>query len=206
MSTIPVQLVRTRSRELVDALLHLDLHPSKLLETETEWGPIRREAGRRLIRSGQPPEKIPRHFHWDWTKKSLKLTLLAYRCFGIECEGSMQGLIMMDLVSKTARLAPDAGKPLVYVDYLESAPWNVSALTDEPKFSTVGFVLMRAAIQLSIDEGFHGRVGLHSLPQSESFYRDKCFMQFSEMDPSYENLAYFELTRDLSEKFVRYNI
>lgn len=30
-------------------------------------------------------------------------------------------------------------------------------------------VLMRAAVQLSYDEGFHGRVGLHALPQAEEF-------------------------------------
>jgi hypothetical protein len=61
---------------------------------------------------------------------------------------------------------------------------------------------MRAAIQLSIDEGFHGRVGLHSLPQSEPFYRDKCLMQFCGHDPHYQDLSYYELTRELAQKLI----
>jgi hypothetical protein len=178
------------------------LHPNKLFDTETEWGPIRLAAVKRLVDAGLPPEKIPRHWHWNWDAKSSKLSLLAYRCFGIECEGKMQGLMMMDTASKFARLPPDKGKPLVYVDYLESAPWNVKPLADEPLFSGTGVVLMRAAIQLSIDEGFHGRVGLHSLAQAEEFYRDKCGMQFCANDPRYQDLPYYELTRELSAHFI----
>jgi hypothetical protein len=58
----------------------------------------------------------------------------------------------------------------LYIDFLENAPWNVRPLTDEPLFGGVGMVLMRAAVTLSVDEGFHGRVGLHSLRQAEEFY------------------------------------
>jgi hypothetical protein len=122
MSAIPVQLVRAKSRELVEATLHLDLQPTKLAETEKEWGPIRREAARRLLEAGRPPEEIPHHWHWDWEAKSEKLKLLAYRCFGIECDGKMQGLMLTLAVGKVAKLPPDVGKPLVYVDYLEAAP------------------------------------------------------------------------------------
>ena len=205
MSSIPVKLVRAKTREIIDATLHLDLHPTKLVETEVEWGPIRRDAVRNLVKAGHPPDKIPRHFHWDWGAKSQKLALLAIRCFGIESEGKMQGLMMLDTASKTSKVPPDQGKPVVYVDYLESAPWNVRPLVDEPLFSGTGVVLMRAAIQFSIDEGFHGRVSLHALPQSEAFYRDKCMMQFCGNDPNYQNLPYYELTRDLSAKFVQNN-
>ena len=36
MSLIPVQRVRVKTRELVEATLHLDLHPNKLMDTEAE--------------------------------------------------------------------------------------------------------------------------------------------------------------------------
>ena len=173
-----------------------------LLQPEAEWGPVRREAARRLIQEGHDPADLPKHFHWDWQLKSQNLSLLAYKCFGIGCEGKMQGLLMVKLAGRNATLAPDVGKPLVYVDFLESAPWNVVPLVKEPLFVGVGMVLMRVAVQLSLDEGFHGRVGLHALPQSESFYRDKCGMHGCGVDPHYQDLPYYELTRDRAQKFI----
>jgi len=54
--------------------------------------------------------------------------------------------------------------------------------------------MMQAAARLSGDEGFSGRVGLHSLPQSRPFYTSVCEMQALGPDPSYHHLEYFELT------------
>jgi predicted XRE-type DNA-binding protein len=93
MSATTVQVVRFDSKELVDAELHTDVGPGVLAITEAEWGPARRQAGRRLLQSGMAPGDIPKHFHWDWITKSQNLLLLAYRCFGIKCEGKMQGLL-----------------------------------------------------------------------------------------------------------------
>jgi hypothetical protein len=53
---------------------------------------------------------------------------------------------------------------------------------------------MQAAARLSGDEGFAGRVALHSLPQSKPFYTAGCEMQALGADPNYHNLEYFELT------------
>ena len=131
MSAIPIKIVRFQPREAVDANLLTDLSPSILIETEKEWGPIRRAAGHRLHRAGRFQE-LPEHFGWDWGKKSQNLQLLAYRCFGIECAQKMQGLLMVKVAGKYAQLDPDKGKELVYVDYLEAAPWNVVPLVDEP--------------------------------------------------------------------------
>ncbi len=109
---------------------------------------------------------------------------------------------MVLTAGKQAQLAPDAGKPLVYIDYLESAPWNVIPFVDVPIYRGIGMVLMRTAVQLSIDEGFHGRVALHALPQSEAFYRDQCGMQGCGNDPYYQNLPYYEMTRELAQQFM----
>ena len=109
---------------------------------------------------------------------------------------------MVMVAGKEARLAPDAGKPLVYVDYVESAPWNVIPLVEEPLYSGIGVVLMRTAVQLSYDEGFHGRVGLHALDQAEKFYQQKCGMQGCGFDPDYHNLPYYEMTRDIAARFT----
>jgi hypothetical protein len=190
MSTTTVQIIRPHTKEFVDAELHTDVSASLLAETEKQWGPIRKDLTRKLVAGGHPPALIPRHWHWDWGAKSQNLALLAYRCFGLRCEGEMQGLMMVKVAGRNATLPPDAGKPLVYIDYLESAPWNVVPLVPKPRFSGIGVVLMRVAVQLSNDEGFHGRIGLHALPQSESFYRDKCGMLACGADPHYQNLPY----------------
>ena len=156
---------------------------------------------RKILQAGRTNE-VPGHWHWDWGEKSKKLELLAYQCFGIECAEKMQGLIMVMVAGKEARLAPDAGKPLVYVDYLESAPWNVIPLVAEPQYAGVGMVLMRTAVQLSYDEGFRGRVGLHALDQAEEFYRRKCSMQACGPDPGYHDLPYYEMTREIAARFT----
>src|SRR5207244_10942930 len=115
MSTGPIQIVRRQDKALVDAVLHTELVPKVLVETEKESGPIRRKAARKLKNAGRIKE-VPQHFHWDWERKSQKLQLLAYRCCGIECAGKIQGLLMVIVAGKQARLDPDAGKPLVYID------------------------------------------------------------------------------------------
>lgn len=201
MSTIPVQIIRRQDRTLVDAILHTDLLPTVLVKAEKEWGPIRLEVFERLHNEGKY-EAIPQHFHWDWGKKSKNLDVLACRCFGIEYGSKIQGLLMVKLAGKVATLEPDQGKPLVYVDYLEVAPWNLYAMVSQPLYGGIGLLLMRAAIQLSYDEGFHGRVGLHALPQAEGFYQDTCRMHSCGLDESYENLAYYEMTRDLAASFT----
>ncbi len=201
MSTIPVQIVRRQDRALVDAVLHTQLLPTVLVEAEKEWGPIRLEAFKKLYRAGKDRE-IPQHFHWNWGAKSRNLQFLAYRCLGIECTGKWQGLLMVKLSGQVARLDPDKGKDLVYIDYLESAPWNLHEMVDTPLYSGLGSLLMRTAVQISYDEGFHGRIGLHALHQAEDFYRDVCGMQGCGADASYQDLPYYEMTRDLAASFT----
>ena len=57
-------------------------------------------------------------------------------------------------------------------------------------------------MRASVDEGFHGRVGLHSLPQAEEFYEQKCGMTRIGVDPDYESLSYFELTQERAAEIL----
>jgi hypothetical protein len=202
MSTVPVQIVNQQTKSLVDAVLHNEIDAAKLVDVEATWGPVRIAGVRRVIASGASPGAYPEHWHWNWAAKGDRLKLLAYRCLGIECEGEMQGLVMLKTAGVVARLPPDAGKPLVYVDYIEVAPWNLRALADAPRFGAVGVRLIEAAVRVSLDEGFHGRVGLHSLPQSEGFYRDTCLMTCHGPDAGYQDLPYYELTREKAAEFL----
>jgi hypothetical protein len=103
-----------------------------------------------------------------------------------------------------ARLAPDRGKPLVYLDFIEVAPWNwvIPEIGRGGRFRAVGSTLFWRAVKQSEEEGFHGRVGLHALPQAESFYEQHCGMTPVERDPSKQNLLYFELTREQAKRHL----
>ncbi len=171
-----------------------------LLETaELAWASLRIEGAKRLKAAGGD---VPQHWHWDWRRKSSKIDLLAYRCFGIECGGEMQGLMLVNTTNCVSRLAGTRGKPLVYVDYIETAPWNLKEFTTQPRYGGVGVRLIEAAVRFSLDEGFGGRVGLHSLPQSEPFYENVCAMTRGEIDQQYEKLRWFELTAINVKKFL----
>lgn len=172
------------SADLYDSILpkHLDDH-------EQHWKPF-------------SASKVTQHTHWDWRKKLAYYSQLAYQSFAIECMGMTQGLMIVNTMQR-ARISSQANQHLVYVEYLESAPWNRGAT---PKLKGIGTVMMAAAIQLSIDEGYRGRIGLHSLPQADSFYRDRCRMTDLGPDKSYHPripLRYFEMTEAQAANYLK---
>lgn len=188
---------------VVAATIHAELTPQELLTAETAWKPVRDAAIALMRAAGVPLNQLPEHHHWDWAAKASQLKYLTCRAFGIECGGDYQGLMMVDLSRAYARLLPDSGKPLVYVDFLETAPWNSKLFTVTPKYAGIGSALLRIAVQTSIDEGFRGRIGLHSLPQSVDFYMTRCGMINCGSDPTYYNLPYLEMNQQLAEAFLR---
>jgi hypothetical protein len=113
----------------------------------------------------------------------------------------------LDIATRSGRLQSQKGKPVVYIDYLETAPWNVKflmkALGRKTRFSSVGTRLVEAAIRKSLEEGFKGRVALHSLPGAERFYLDVCGMTAFERDPAKQNLLWCEFTPEQAESFIR---
>jgi len=118
------------------------------------------------------------------------------------CQGRTQGLMIVDSLSRCKHETQKA-KPLIYIDYLENAPWNRKELDcDQARITGVGQLLIRAAIELSINEGFAGRIGLHSLPQADSFYAKTCGMTDLGVDSSKEGLKYFETTPEQSKAFI----
>ena len=79
---------------------------------------------RELIDHDIPFADWPESLHWNWSEKAYELKLLAASGFGILCEKEWQGVMLTKTAPYSARLPEDKGKPLVYVDYLETAPWN----------------------------------------------------------------------------------
>ena len=109
---------------------------------------------------------------------------------------------MISTIGWRGRIDIQTGKPVLYIEYIESAPWNLAGLVETPRFSGVGVALMQTAIQVSADEGFAGRMALHSLPQSQRFYQR--YMHNLGIDVSHgEKLCYFEMTEDQANEFVK---
>jgi len=199
-----ITIIDRRTNAMVNSVLHKELDELELIDVEIVWSPERLRGLRQLRQQGTPTSQLPQHVHWNWAVKALQYShLLAYRSFGIEADGRMQGLMMVCLTGKRARLDPDKGKPLVYVDFLETAPWNAKEYTASPLYKGVGVRLMQAAARLSGDEGFSGRVGLHSLPQSTPFYTAACAMEALGPDAAYHHLNYFELTAAKAEELLQ---
>lgn len=190
---------------MVAADLHDALRRADLELIERSWASDRARIMAELSRADVARHSWPESLHWDWSRKAPELDLLAARGFGIFCDGVWQGAMMTRTVGHHAKLIEDHGKPLVYIDFLEAAPWNwrVASIGQERRFKGVGVVLVREAVTQSIKEGFHGRIGLHALPQAEQFYSGVCGMTRVEAPPGGGPLVYFEFNRAQSKAFLR---
>jgi hypothetical protein len=195
------------STELIDlssgspesANVLLSLSPEAVLAVEAIWGPARIESLMKMLQAGVSLDDLPEHSHWNWSNKLRGYSEADHRFVGVECRGEIQGLMRLDLNSELARLEPDEGKPLVYVSFLESAPWNTKQFTKTPRYKLTGLRLIQAAVRYSQELGFDGRVGLHGLQQAGGFYEARCRMVACGPDPDHERLMYYELSRENAE-------
>jgi hypothetical protein len=205
-----VKLRETATNAAVVAEVYDGVDQSHLANWQTKWKPIIEATRVRLRQQGLDPNALLQSAHWEWDKKAAHFQqLLAYRMFAIVCNGDTQGLMAVATDPRhRTRLADDQGRTglgLAYVDYLESAPWNRPEHVAQPRFRGVGSILIATAIELSADEGFKGRIGLHSLPQSEDFYRTNICMTDLGPDNNYANfpLRYFEMTEIAARAFIQ---
>lgn len=204
MSTRPVEIVHKATGEVVAAELHSSLSVSDFFLVERAWAVERARVLAELLTRGVEQGQRPQSLHWDWTRKAPQVKLLMASGHGIVCESAWQGVMLTKTVGYSATRGADKGKPLVYVDFVEVAPWNwpISVIGQAPRFKGVGSLLIRESIEQSLKEGFHGRVGLHALPQAEQFYGSVCGMTRGERTERKDGLEYFEFTRQQAERFL----
>ena len=200
----PIALFNVANGTSEDAELWDAITERQLADWEAEWVPELFQAVRRLNSAGVARSAWPQNRHWDWRRKTEALQgMLAHPGFSIVCAGVTQGMMLMDTTMKRCRIPTQSGKNLVYVEFIESAPWNrAELLFNPPRYRGIGTVLIRAAIELSKSEDFKGRIGLHSLPQANSFYANTCGMTDLGIDQAYQGLRYFEMTPEEAEAFI----
>lgn len=156
-----------------------------LVQIETLWKNM-------LIESGQ----ADKDWNWDY-KLRLATNDDRFEAYVIEQEEIAHGVVLIETRWHRSQLsygeAPSLERrsPLVYVEYLASAPWNRRSLEDPPFFAGIGGTLLSFARERSAELGYDGRMGLHSLPSAEAFYR-RCNMPDYGPDPDKEGLVYFE--------------
>lgn len=197
-----IYLQRPDTREAVEAQLFDDISDEHLEQWRTTWTPMIESTKERLKRAKVPPEKWPQDLHWDWDKKTdWSRGFLSLQRFTITCGGALQGLMLVNLTKLTARIESQRGKDLAYIDYLSTAPWNRPEIAGLQQFQGVGRMMVRTAVQVSLDEGFRGRIGLHALGQAAGFYRTACRMTDLGQDSDYYNLTYFEMTEAQAKTF-----
>lgn len=211
MTAHPTFLKSGVSGERVEAVLQDDLTLDAMFDAEAQWAEQRVRIEHEFARQQAPLDELPESVHWRWSRKGLRLigrqTLPGpfgiVRIFGIEAESQWQGLMLAYCEGYRTRIAP-AGHELVYCEYLETAPWNwqVPAIAHPARYKGVGMQLMAAAVLWSQELEMKGRVGLHSLPQSQGFYRDRCSMTELGPDPNQQELIYFEMTTEQATAFL----
>ena len=200
----PIALTHVDSRELIDAELWDAITEKNLADWEAKWTPELLRLLEALYDNGVERALWPQSRHWDWRQKTQAIEKrLDQQCFAIVCDGMTQAMMITEL-TKRARLKRQKNDHLVYVDFVEAAPWNRREILGEPpRYSGCGSILIRAAIEYSKLEGFKGRIGLHSLPQANDFYANKLGMTDMGQDPDYQNLRYFEMTPEQAEAFIK---
>lgn len=205
---VPIQILELSTGAFVGAELTDEVTMDHFIETQRDWRPMVVAATKSMVLRGVDPNQQPRHWHWNWENKEIQLKQFGIGFYGIEYTGQLQGLMKVDLAKHAARIPTQTGEGLAYIDYLEVAPWNIreiaSELGQEQRFGVVGVNLYAAAVLLSKEAGFEGRVSLHSLPhpKTEQFYQKTCRMLPLQRDKAKEDLLYLETTPELAELFL----
>jgi hypothetical protein len=198
-------LTDRRTGREVEATLWQTIDDRHVEDFAQKWKPVFEARKAELRKQGELTAEIAgehnlQDSHWEWARKvEQRRDGLAWTSFAVEAQDVTQGL-MFARMDAFAREPSQRNKPIVDIDLIATAPWNRFRLVPEPQFKGVGFVLLGAAVSLSVHEEFAGRIGLHALPQAESWYRDVCGMTDLGIDGT--GMRYFEMTEAQAKAFV----
>lgn len=183
-----IRLCFAKRDEDVTAKLRWTISEESLLQHETIWRPFILKHMTAWCRKRALTTHWPVSIGWDWRRLvGFYLKQQKAEVYSIVCRGLTQGMILLlrDYVSKAA-----TGN-VVYVSYLESAPWNVKSIAGSKRFTGTGTILLIAAAKRSEELGCGGRIGLHAEEPAIPFYEALGLKPF-DADIHAEGLVYME--------------
>ncbi len=221
MTNQSIQLLDSRTGQRVHAEVHVALSIVDVYDAEAAWAPARVRIRQKVKEARLPRTVVPQSTHWDWSRKldamdeSRLLPLGDARLIGIRQADQWQGLVWVESMNmhgaEHRTKLGNTNRPMAYIPWLETAPWNwdippeptnAKGAVQQRRFRGLGILLMTYAVLWSDQQGFNGRLGLHSLPQSERFYRLNCGMTDLGPDPKYQRLRYFEFEEAQATTFL----
>jgi len=128
----------------VEAYLVEDVPLDLIAKANLEWTRIKQQHRYFCEQQGC---RCPDHSHWDWDKKARRSEIEMFKMvqtrFGIICQEEIQGLMLVEQMFEFAKLPPDKGEPLLYVQFLEVAPQNLNPYANPRKFLGIGRLFLR---------------------------------------------------------------
>jgi hypothetical protein len=115
---------------------------------------------------------------------------------------AISGESLEALMSLSVRPAREQIMDVLYVEYVQAAPWNERSAGVARRFARLGALLMAVAAQLSQEEGLQGRIALHSKREVEGFYNGLRLRSYGP-DPQEDNFVYFEGNEQWANEFLR---
>jgi hypothetical protein len=146
---------------------------------------------------------------WDWAALVQQHPDGAeWRQFQLTAAEHVQGLLIVRSLWAT-RSPANTGMSGAYMEYVATAPWNrldeYGRRVDERfgRVAPVGRLLVGAAIDLSCKLGWSGRLGWHSKPGAEKWYKDVLpGIWAGGPDLEEEGLEYFEISPDVAATYL----
>lgn len=187
----------------VTAKLYSPIDVSDVNYFENEWKPVLEKRHRKCISvGGNLSDWHVEDAGWSWRWKKGSYTDNRYLTFSIRADNKTEALMLCD-IKRSSRSTKLENKCIVYIEYIHTAPWNRKVPNKStPCLKGLGSLLLGVAIDLSIRLKCEGRIGLHALPQAESWYQHKCGMNNMGIDNTHENLVYFEMSADAANNFL----
>lgn len=135
---------------------------------------------------------------WDWRQFLQEFSLTTflgrkYEAYALIVGEDLKALMILRTQGWPSRFPGDSSL-LVYLEYVSVAP-DCRRESSPRKYRYGGLAMLQFAIHRSRTLGLQGRVGLHSLPGAEDFYRSAKLHDFGP-DAAENGYHYFESPRE----------
>ena len=187
------------------ATLYRPMDERNVQDFEQRWRPLMEERLATVSSQTEVQAANLQDIHWRWREKhQSRANRFDWDSFAVECDGVTQGLMFIRTFG-FARIESQRDRDLIYIDLVSAAPWNRPGFTETPKYKGVGPLLLGAAVSYSINEGMQGRLALHALPQSETWYQMQGMTDLGSDHAHPESLTYFEFAAKDAQDYVAIN-